>query len=97
MSPHSVSPQSYSGEPFNVWLANEISETKGHVIAQGEQLLHLDHRLTKTERRHEEEDAAKAAIVKVRRDRRWDVAKSVALVLLTALLTLLVGCLLRSF
>ena len=41
--------------------------------------------------------SAKVAIVKVKRDRRWDVAKSVALVLLTSLLTLLVGCLLRAF
>ena len=96
MSPHSTNPESYEGEPFNIWLANEISETKGHVIAQGEKLLQLDHRLKKTEKRHEDEDAAAAAIVKVKRDRRWDAAKSVALVLLTSLLTLLVGCLLRS-
>ena len=96
MSPHSQNPQSYSGEPFNIWLANEISETKGHVIAQGVQLLSLRNDVDAIDLRHVAEDKAFDDGIEVKRGRRWDVAKAVMLAVLGALLTLAVGCIIHA-
>ena len=93
MIPHGTNPQSYQGEQFNIWLAGEISETKGHVIAQGVQLLSLREDVDSIEKRHEAEDQAKADALNDRRSKRWDVAKSVALVVLASALGFVSACL----
>lgn len=91
-----MSPQVFHGEGFNIWLANELSETKGVVIATHEHTLALSKRVCEIERRHDREDEMARVAAKSKRDKRWDLAKSLLLLILTAAAGFLSACILRS-